>query len=227
MTMRKQLMLLTALLLISCPIFAQDESAEESSSGGMAGTGDLLFEVTGTPFLGSSLLNFSEFRARYFLTEDMAVRLGMDMNLNNNQQTPDVVVNDSYYGLMPGFEYHFVNEGSFRSYAAADLMIGQRIASRKSSTGPTVLGAASLPNNPSSFVSNRGYTQFGGRVSIGAEYFFGERFYVGGEIGFQYIYRNNEEVFVDGESFQAPTTDNFGFLNTTNALKIGFRFLTL
>jgi len=229
MTMRKQLMLLTALLLISCPIFAQDESAEESSSGGMAGTGDLLFEVTGTPFLGSSLLNFSEFRARYFLTEDMAVRLGMDMNLNNNQQTPDVVVNDSYYGLMPGFEYHFVNDGAFRSYAAADLMFGQRIVSQKSSTGPTVLGASFDPGfySPTDNLPNRAYMQFGGRISIGAEYYFGKRFYVGGEIGFQYIYRNNEEVFVDGESFQAPTTDNFGFLNTTNALKIGFRFLTL
>lgn len=226
--MRKQLMLLSALLLLSCPIFAQDESSEEEgSSGGMAGAGDLLFEVTGTPFEGSSLLNFSEFRARYFITEEMAVRLGMDMDLNNNQQTPDVVINDSEWGLMPGFEYHFINEGSFRSYAAADLMIGQRIASRKSSTGPTVLGAASLPNNPSSFISSRGYTQFGGRVSIGAEYFFGERFYIGGEVGFQYVRRNNKEVFVDGESFQAPTSSSFGYLNTTNVLKIGFRFLTL
>ncbi|WP_041649862.1 outer membrane beta-barrel protein [Marivirga tractuosa] len=224
--MRKQLMLLTALLLISCPIFAQDESTEEGSSGGMAGAGDFLFEVTGTPFnTGGSLLNFSEFRARYFITEEMAVRLGMEMDLNNNQQTPDLVINDSYYGLMPGFEYHFVNEGSFRSYAAADLMFGQRIASRKSSTGPTVLGAASLPNNPSSFVSNRGYTQFGGRVSIGAEYYFGKRFYIGGEIGFQYINRNNKEVFVDGESFQDATKSSFGYLNTTNAFKIGFRFL--
>ncbi|WP_340153845.1 outer membrane beta-barrel protein [uncultured Marivirga sp.] len=225
--MRKQLMLLSALLLLSCPIFAQDESSEEEgSSGGMAGAGDLLFEVTGTPFDGSSLLNFSEFRARYFITEEMAVRLGMDMDLNNNQQTPDVVINDSEWNLMPGFEYHFINEGSFRSYAAGDLMIGQRIASRKSSTGPTVLGATSVPNNPASFVGGRGYTQFGGRVSIGAEYFFGERFYVGGEIGFQYVRRNNKEVFVDGESFQAPTSTSFGYLNTTNVLKIGFRFLT-
>ncbi|MGJ3234600.1 outer membrane beta-barrel protein [Marivirga sp.] len=227
--MRKQLMLLSALLLLSCPIFAQDESSEEEgSSGGMAGAGDLLFEVTGTPFDGSSLLNFSEFRARYFITEEMAVRLGMSMNLNNNQQTPDVVINDSEWNLMPGFEYHFVNEGSFRSYAAADLMIGQRIASRKSSTGPTVLGANFDPSfyDPTNSLPNRGYTQFGGRLSIGAEYFFGERFYVGGEIGFQYVRQNNVEVFLDGESFQAPTSRSFGFLNTTNALKIGFRFLT-
>ena len=228
MTMRKQLMLLTALLLLSWPILAQDESSGESSSGGMAGAGDLLFEVTGTPFgTGGSLLNFSEFRARYFITEDMAVRLGMAMNLNNNQQTPDVVINDSEYSLMPGFEYHFVNDGSFRSYAAADLMIGQRIASRKSSTGPTVLGASTLPNNPNSFIGGRAYTQFGGRISIGAEYFFGERFYIGGEVGFQYVRRNNKEVFVDGESFQDATSRSFGYLNTSNAIKIGFRFLTL
>lgn len=228
MTMRKQLMLLSALLLLSCPIFAQDESSEEEgSSGGMAGAGDLLFEVTGTPFTGGSLLDFSEFRARYFITEEMAVRLGMSMDLNNNQQTPDVVINDSEWGLMPGFEYHFVNEGSFRSYAAADLMIGQRITSRKSSTGPTVLGASFNPAfyNPTDNLPNRGYTQFGGRISIGAEYFFGERFYVGGEVGFQYIRRNNKEVFVDGESFQDATSTSFGYLNTSNVLKIGFRFL--
>ncbi|WKK76067.2 outer membrane beta-barrel protein [Marivirga salinae] len=230
--MRKQLMLLTALLLISCPIFAQEEDSGESSSGGMAGAGDLLFEVTGTPFSGTSLLDFSEFRARYFITEDMAVRLGMEMNLNNNQQTPDVVTNDSFYGLMPGFEYHFVNDGPFRSYVAGDLMWGQRIASRKSSTGPTVLGAnfdpdpAFGPNpTPTSIIQNRAYNQFGFRASIGAEYYFGKRFYVGGEVGFQYLNRSNKEVFVDGESFQDATKTSFGYLDTSNILKIGFRFL--
>lgn len=225
--MRKQLMLLTALLLLSCPILAQDESTEESSSGGMAGTGDLLFEVTGTPFgTGGSLLNFSEFRARYFLAEVMALRLGMTMNLNNDQPSPDLVINDSYYGIMPGFEYHLDNEGSFRSYAAIDLMFGQRIASRKSTTGPNIVGATNYNVN-NDFVSGRGYMQFGGRLSFGAEYHFNSRFYIGGEIGFQYAYRMNDEVFRDTESVQASTISNVGFLTTANSLRIGFRFLTL
>ncbi|MGM0581153.1 MAG: hypothetical protein ACQETL_10765 [Bacteroidota bacterium] len=224
--MRKQLMLLTALLLLSCPIFAQDESAEESSSGGMAGTGDLLFEVTGTPFNGSSLLNFSEFRGRYFLAEVMAIRIGMTMDLNNNQPRPDLVYNESYYGIMPGFEYHLDNDGSFRSYAAADLMFGQRIASSKSSTGPTTIGATAYDYN-NDIVSGRGYLEFGGRLSVGAEYHFNSRFYIGGEIGFQYAYRMNDEVFVNGESVQKSTVSNVGFLTTANSIKIGFRFLTL
>jgi len=228
--MRKQLMLLTALLLISCPIFAQDEDSGESSSGGMAGAGDLLFEVTGTPFLGNSLLNFSEFRARYFITEDMAVRLGMFMNLNNNQETPSVVTNNSTWNIMPGFEYHFVNEGAFRSYVAGDLMFGQRISSYKSSTGPSVIGANFDPSSnfspgPTDFISNRSYNQFGFRASIGAEYYFGKRFYIGGEIGFDYVNQTNAEVFVDGESFQEATKTNTGSLVTSNAIKIGFRFL--
>lgn len=224
--MRKQLMLLTALLLLSCPIFAQDESSEEGSSGGMAGAGDLLFEVTGTPFnTGGSLLNFSEFRARYFITEDMAVRLGMFMDLSNNQSTPDLVFNSSTWNVMPGFEYHFINDGAFRSYVAGDILIGQRIASAKSSTGPTVLGATSLPATPTSFVQGRGYFQFGFRAGIGAEYYFGKRFYIGGEIGFDYVNQTNAEVFVDGESFQEATKTNTGSLVTSNAIKIGFRFL--
>jgi hypothetical protein len=212
--------------LISCPIFAQEENSEEGSSGGMAGTGDLLFEVTGTPFLGSSLLNFSEFRARYFLAENMAIRLGLAMDLYNDQSSPDLVINDSYYGIMPGFEYHLDNDGSFRSYAAVDFTFGQRIASRKSTTSDNVTGATDY-NVISEFATGRGYMQLGGRLSIGAEYHFNSRFYIGGEVGFQYSYFMNDEIFVNGESVQASTTRSTGALITANSLRIGFRFLTL
>lgn len=222
-------MLLTALLMLSCPIFAQDESAEESSSGGMAGAGDLLFEVTGTPFgTDGSLLNFSEFRARYFISENLAVRLGMDMALNNDQLSPDLVINDSYYGLMPGVEYHFVNDGAFRSYAAVDLTFDQQISTRKSTTGANVIGATNyVGSNGQETIVGRGYMQFGGRLSIGAEYHFNSRFYIGGELGFQYGYRMNDEVIVDNEIVQTSTVTNLGYLTTANSIKVGFRFLTL
>ena len=228
MAMRKQLMFLAALLLASFPIFAQDdESSEGGSSGSAGGAGsvDLLIEVTGTPFQGSSLLNFSEFRARFFINDIMAVRLGMNMDLNNTQNTPNMVSNSSTYDIMPGFEYHLVNEDGFRTYAAADLMVGQRISSMLSSTGPSVTGSTSVPFSPNSSIGNRSYLQYGARLGVGVEYYFGKRFYIGGEVGFQYLYRNNSDVFVDGELFQASTTDNFGFLTTANAIKIGFKFL--
>ena len=226
--MRKQLMFFAALLLASFPIFAQDDassSGESSGSAGGAGSGDFILEVTGTPFLGSSLLNFSEFRARYFLNDNMAVRLGMNMDLNNYQNTPSVVVNFSSYDIMPGFEYHLVNEEGFRTYAAADVLIGQRITSVLSSTGQSATGTTNIPSSPTANIGNRSYFQVGTRLSVGVEYYFGKRFYIGGEVGFQYLYRNNSDVFVDGELFQAGTTDNIGFFTTANSFKIGFKFL--
>ncbi|MBK6267455.1 outer membrane beta-barrel protein, partial [Marivirga sp. S37H4] len=217
--------LFAGILMASGPVFAQSESSGESSSGG-AGSGDLLIELTGSPFnTGGGLLNFSEFRTRFFLNDIMAVRLGIAMNLDNTQTTPDVVVNNSSYSIMPGFEYHLVNEGAFRAYGAADLMVGHRIANYSSSTGPSVVGAASIPSSPTAFISNRGYFQLGARVSAGVEYHFNSRFYIGGEVGFQYIYQKNAEVSVDGELWQESTTDNFGFLTTANSIKIGFKFL--
>lgn len=94
-----------------------------------------------------------------------------------------------------------------------------------SSTGPSVIGSTSVPFSSTSQVLNRSYLQMGARLGIGAEYYFGKRFYIGGEIGFQYLYRMNSDVSVDGELIQAGTTDNFGFLTTANAIKIGFKFL--
>jgi len=224
--MKKLVMLFAGILLLSGPLYAQDESSGEGSSGG-AGSGDVLIELTGTPFnTGGGFLDFSEFRARYFLSDDMAVRLGLYMSLDNNQRTPDEVVNNSVYSIMPGFEYHLINEGGFRSYTAADLMIGQRIANFTSSTGESVVGASRLVDFDTQISdTQRSSFSFGARVGLGAEYYFGKRFYIGGEIGFQYGYRKNADVFVDGDIRQTATKDNFGYFTTANSFKIGFRFL--
>ncbi|MBK6266566.1 hypothetical protein JKA74_16085, partial [Marivirga sp. S37H4] len=47
--MKKLVMLFAGILMASGPVFAQSESSGESSSGG-AGSGDLLIELTGSPF---------------------------------------------------------------------------------------------------------------------------------------------------------------------------------
>lgn len=220
--MNKLLLLFAGMLMASGALLAQGESSGENSPG----SGDLLIELTGTPFnTGGGLLSFSEFRTRYFLNEMMAVRLGIAMDLHSRQTTPDVVVNNSAYTFLPGFEYHLSNEGAFRTYGAVDVLIGQRIASYSSSTGPSVVGAASVPVSPTAVISDRGYFQFGVRLSAGIEYHFNSRFYMGGEVGFQYVNQKNAEVSVDGELWQESTTNNHGALTTANSIKIGFNFL--
>jgi hypothetical protein len=191
--MKKLVMLFAGILLMSGPIYAQDESSDEGSSGGV-GSGDVLIELTGTPFD------------------------------NNTTTTPDVVINDSEYRIMPGFEYHLTNEGAFRTYAAADVVLRNRILSRKSTSGPTVLGSTNVPsiNNQN---LNKGYFDVGLRLGAGAEYHFGSRFYFGVEVGFELINRTNSEVNVDGDLYQAKTTSNFANVNVANSFRFGFKLL--
>jgi hypothetical protein len=215
-------MFFTAFLLASTTIFAQDEG--EGSSGG-AGSGDVLIEFTGTPFnTGGSILNFTEFRGRYFLSDIMVPRLGIWMSLENNTSTPDVVIHDSEYRFAPGFEYHLTADGAFRTYAAGDILLRQRILSRKSTTGPTVLGSTTVPSQTNQSIT-KGYFDIGLRLGAGAEYHFGSRFYFGVEVGFELINRTNSEVFVDGELYQDKTKGNFANVNVANSFRFGFKLL--
>lgn len=223
----KKLFLFSVVLLLSIsPLIGQD-SVEKDLSGYSPAAGDVLIEITGTPFAGNSLLNFGSFRGRVFVSENLAPRLGLSMNLNNGQSTPDVVTNLSQYTVMPGLEYHLTNEGSFRSYVALDLSIGQRFASLESLSGESVDGSTQVPtvDNFSFSTSRRGYFQLGGGLSVGAEYHFGSRFYIGTEIGFNYLRTMFDDVLVDGQLFQVGTLTNTGSLNTINTFRIGFKLL--
>lgn len=202
-------------------LLAQDLELE--SEGGYFERGDMTVEITGTPFDGSSLLNFGSFRARYAVTNSLVPRLGVSIDLSNNQSTPEIVVNSNSYTLRPGLEYHLTNSGGFKSYAALDLIIGQRSASYESSIGSSVEGTTYLPSSPNSSISSKGYFAFGTGLSVGADYHFGSRFYVGTEIGFQWTKYNYVDVLVDGQLFQAGTSSNIVNINAMNSFRVGFK----
>lgn len=215
--MRKIFIILLALLLSQGALMAQDTGEDLWRPD----PGNFMIEITGSPFDGSSLLNFGQLRAKYQLTDILVPRLGFSMSINNDQSTPDVVTNVSGFTVMPGIEYHLTNEGKFSSYAAFDVVIGHEAQSRKSTTGSTVLGSTSLPSSSSSSVS-KGFFEIGGQLSAGADYYFNSRFYIGVEIGIQLVKRNENEIFIDGELFQESTTVKYGSVNRSNSFRVGF-----
>ena len=222
--MRKCVLVSLAILLSWGTLFAQDEDSSSGSEGGYFDAGDLAFEITGTPFEGSSLLNFGSFRARYAVTTNVVPRLGIDMYLSNSQSTPDVVYNSSTYTLRPGCEYHFGIQDGFRSYAAFDFIVGQRFASREATTTFNIDGATSVNTN-SGTANGVGYFMFGVGAGVGAEYHFNSRFYVGTEVGFNLYQQYNNEVYVDGELFLDKTKSSVVNMNTMSTLRVGFKFL--
>lgn len=218
--MKKLFFVLLALSMTYASVMAQD--LEE---GYGPEPGELLIEITGTPFVGSSLLNFGMFRARYLVSYVVVPRVGVYMDINNSSSTPDLVTNNSTYMIAPGVEFHLQNEGKFRSFVAVDAMAGMRNTSLRSTTGSSVVGATSRPSSNNQNLSNRGYIQVGANVGFGADYHFNSRFYIGMEVGLQLIRQMNSEITVDGELYQKSTISNFGSVNTSNSFRIGFKLL--
>lgn len=234
--MKNRFTVLLVCLLVSSPLFAQDlDLGTESSSGVEAGS--LLVELTGSPYNGTSsgssesgnaLLTFGEFRLKFLVSDQLGVRLGMFMDLNNNQQRPDYVTDYSAYRVTPGVELAILNEGGFRSYVALDLMFGQKFAGIKTTTGSSVTGTTELPNGNSTQTfssSSRAYMEAGAALSVGADYHFGSRFYVGMEAGFMLKTTMYDDITMDGEIYQDGVTYNNGNLLIRNALRFGFTLL--
>ncbi|MFY0651898.1 MAG: hypothetical protein JXQ96_07690 [Cyclobacteriaceae bacterium] len=218
--MRKIFIVLLALLLSQEVLFAQDTGEESWRPD----PGNILVEVTANPFNSSSFLSlsFGQFRAKYFLTEQLVPRLGVVLSMQNTQNTPDLVTNSSGFTLYPGLEYHLVNEGKFSSYAAADLIIGQRAASSKSTNGPTINGATYYGGSSSSNFGSRGFFQYGLQLGAGADYYLNSRFYFGVEIGAQLLSTKYNDIHVDGELVQQSTVSKSGKINIANTFKVGF-----
>ncbi len=219
--MKKHFLILLAALLSTT--YLQAQALEDEGYGPQPE--ELLIEITGNPFVGSSLLNFGMVRARYMLSYALVPRVGVQMNINNYQTTPDLAYNISEFTLMPGVEFHLQNEGKFHSYVAVDALAGMKNSSLKSTTGASVSGATSRPSNNNQNLSNRGFFRVGAQVGFGADYHFNSRFYIGTEVGIQLIRQMNSEIKVDGELYQAGTTTNTGGINTTNSFRIGFKLL--
>ncbi|REE01212.1 outer membrane beta-barrel protein [Marinoscillum furvescens] len=224
--MKQLTMVLVGVFLSVGTLYAQDD---DLGSGGSLDGGDLLIEITASPFngdgWGDQLLHFGAFRARYAVTDVLVPRLGVTMDLNNTQSTPDEVLTYGQYEVMPGLEYHLRIDGAFRSYAALDLIFGQRNVSLESSTGSSVDGASEVPTSANYNFSDRGFLRYGVNLGFGAEYHLGSRFYIGTEIGFKLYQDNMVEVMVDGEKFQDSVKDSYAKLNTMNAIRIGFKLL--
>lgn len=223
--MRKLFLFSIVLLLSAASLIAQDDVGADS--GGGPESGDVLIEITGTPFAGSSLLNFGAFRTRFYVSDKVVPRLGLTYSVSNQQSSPDIATNLSQYSVMPGVELHLTNNGAFRSYAALDVIVGQRFASLESVNGPSVDGSTQIPTVPNQSLSTarRGYFQIGGNLSFGADYHFSSRFYIGTEIGFNYLRTMYSDVSVDGELYQEGTSANSGAVNTINTFRIGFKLL--
>lgn len=224
----KKLAVLVGAVVLTSSVFAQRpvDSNPFSLEGGLS------LNATSNTF------NAPMLKLRYFATENIAARLGIQYNSSKTV--------DNYYGIgADGFEsvdsigtqtvknsltwislggsYHFSQLEKLSPYVALDVMIGMGSENEEWSNFDG-LGYAKGSN---ATITSKG-SGFGVGIGAGFDYYFAENVFMGAELGFAYMSTKDK----GGENTSGSTTvtvhpagngSSFGN-SATAAIRLGWRF---
>lgn len=206
--MRKTIALLAGIIL--------SMSGFQLSGQGAAGGNGFTVEFTASPFYSESLLSPGYLRAK-FLTGPLGFRLGAKASVTNTQVEPNTIHHVGYFDLRPGFEFHS-RTGKASPYAGIEGIIMQQSANKNSTIE---LGVA---NATGSNGENQAFFGYGGALVAGIDYYWGERFYFGFEVGLDAVFINYKDVEMAGTVIIDATSDFNAATNLSNTIKMGFNF---
>lgn len=167
--------------------------------------GDVTTEFGLTGGINTTNFNLNEgaglLRFRYFQKDNLAYRLGF--NVGSQKETNNAygavgtpnegkegssTRNETQFLINLGVEKHFTGTERLSPYVGGDILFG---AGTTKTSFDNATGAVNNPvyaENTSSEVKGPGYTSFGLRGVIGADYYIAKRLYLGVEAGFGFIY---------------------------------------
>lgn len=176
-------------------------------------------------------LNSGALKFRYFLKDDMALRLGLGLNSNktedvNNANPANIettIRKNSNTLLNLGIEKHFAGSERLSTYAGADLLIGFNGASYEYTEN-----GYSEEQDATDLNGNNASTSFGVRVLTGADYYITKKVFLGVEAGLNFM----SEKFKDNTITQtgSPTVTSTGgksgglTTSVVGGVRIGFQF---
>jgi hypothetical protein len=188
---------------------------------------------------GAGLLRF-----RYFQKADLAFRLGFNVESTSETKNAYGIVGSPNEGkdgsstnrgtnflINLGVEKHFTGTDRLSPYVGADILFGT--GSQKNTYDNTAgYGSSVYVDNQSGETKGPGYTSFGLRGVIGADYYIAKRLFLGVEAGLGFDYatagKRTETTTVAGTTttVKSKSTGN-GFdleANVITGVRIGFAF---
>ncbi len=204
----------TFCIAILMAVFSFNAMGQDDSGGGGGGAS---VEFTASPFENTQAFLTPGFVRAKFLFGPIGARLGFMASVNNNETDPTTVLHSGYFDLRPGGEFHF-RMGKASPYAGVEAIIQQQ-SSNKNSTSE--LGVANATNENG---ANQAFFGYGGGLFTGVDYYWGENFYFGIEVGVEAINRSYKSVEMAGQEIIEPTNDLMINTNLSNAFKFGFTF---
>lgn len=215
--MRKTIVIVAMFLMV--PILGISQTDQG------AGAGSVAVELSMTPFTESEAwLSPGFLKARYFLN-DLGIRLstGTDMIFSNDQGVqPESVKNLSFFDVRPGVEYYPVGAGQALPFVGIDFVMQFQRSSFDTSVGAPVTGAWDIDPH---MLEKRSFNAFGFNIFAGGDYYLGGGgFFIGTEIGFEFLHKTHLEVKL-GDDVRFPETTKAIFYPTLrSSLRVGVAF---
>ncbi|MCF8346633.1 MAG: hypothetical protein K9G38_05435 [Bacteroidales bacterium] len=202
---------ITLLVCIACAVASIDLSGQ----GDVGGNG-FTVEFTASPFYSESLLSPGFLRAK-FLAGQLGFRLGAQASVSNTQPDLNTIQHVGFFDLRPGFEFHS-RMGKASPYAGIEGIIMHQSANKNSTIE---LGVANATNE---YGANQAFIGYGGALVAGIDYYWGDRFYFGFEVGLDAVFINYKDVEMAGNIIIDATSDFNAATNLGNTFKMGFNF---
>lgn len=186
--------------------------------------GAFMFEVNLKPFSGGDVISINNFQAKYRISSQTALRLGLYIDNKTTKQLKDdydfkekyprTVDQKSFtYGILPGIEYHFLKNSKISPYCGVELSYMKQNAQSTyeiynysyngyntdyTYTKYKVDGGwiSGLSGN-SITVGQRAYHTFGTNLLLGTDFYFVKNMYFGFEVGLSYSHSYYDKATVD------------------------------
>lgn len=208
-------------------VSAQDNDSYKPTEGTVTTEVSLIGGLNNANFA----LNTGALKFRYFLKEDLGLRLGFatnsnketSINNNNPNNVKTTIDKNSNFTLNLGVEKHFAGSNRLSTYGGADLLLNIEGASSEETANnfsKTVEGASAG--------GKFGGTSFGVRLFTGADYYIAKKVFLGVEAGIGFLAGTQDDI-VTNETGQ-PEQNVAGGKNSgittaiSGGVRIGYQF---
>jgi hypothetical protein len=222
--------LLTAAAVMT---FGLMNAQEETTSAYKPVTGTITTEVNLNGGLNNANfnLNTGALKFRYFLKDDMALRLGLGLNSEKTETVDNsiptnietTIRKNSNTLLNLGIEKHFAGSERLSTYAGADLLLAFRGASYefKNNTTTTEVDGSNRAGETAG-------SSFGLGLFTGADYYITKKVYLGVEAGLNFTAGKDKDITTTSTGAPTVTTTGGKVSNFTTdvvgGVRIGFQF---
>lgn len=148
------------------------------------------------PFSQTIPISISQLRARYFITDHLAARLGVNLSTKSNKKNwpGDITTKSSVFimGIYPGMEYHIGKLKRLSPYFGAELNIyykGYKYVEKTDGNETLVISGAWDDT-----YTKCGWTDLGLNALVGVDFYISQHIYLGVEMYYGFAIRLSHEV---------------------------------